>query len=155
MQISIPADIFSSATHGYVTGPRFLVLLFLSIKLSQNQKFNALLAAHFITRVIQIVTARKRSLGQGNIFVPVCHSVHRGVCFSAYPPPQRRTPPHPPEQTPPRKRHSPQGPDPPRSRHPPAQCMLGDTLNKQAVRILLECNLVTKEFASFERTEQQ
>ena len=25
-----------------------------------------------------IVTARKRSLGQGNIFTPVCHSVHRG-----------------------------------------------------------------------------
>ena len=24
-----------------------------------------------------IVTARKRSLGQGNIFTPVCHSVHR------------------------------------------------------------------------------
>ena len=23
-------------------------------------------------------TARKRSLGQGNIFTPVCHSVHRG-----------------------------------------------------------------------------
>ena len=23
-------------------------------------------------------TARKRSLGQGNIFAPVCHSVHRG-----------------------------------------------------------------------------
>ena len=29
--------------------------------------------------------ARKRSLGQGNIFSPVCHSVHRGrgVCLSA------------------------------------------------------------------------
>ena len=27
---------------------------------------------------ILIVTARKRSLGQGNIFTPVCHSVHRG-----------------------------------------------------------------------------
>ena len=24
------------------------------------------------------ITARKRSLGQGNIFTPVCHSVHRG-----------------------------------------------------------------------------
>ena len=33
-------------------------------------------------------TARKRSLGQGNVFTPVCHSVHRGkgVCL---------TPPHP------------------------------------------------------------
>ena len=26
-----------------------------------------------------IFTARKRSLGQGNIFTPVCHSLHRGV----------------------------------------------------------------------------
>ena len=113
MQISIPADIFSSATHGYVTGPRFLVLLFLSIKLSQNQKFNALLAAHFITRVIQIVTARKRSLGQGNIFVPVCHSVHRGVCFSAYPPPREEHP-----HTP-RSRHPPGKDTPPKDLTPP------------------------------------
>ena len=28
----------------------------------------------------KIFTARKRSLGQGNVFTPVCHSVHRGVC---------------------------------------------------------------------------
>ena len=25
-----------------------------------------------------IITARKRSLGQGNVFTPVCHSVHEG-----------------------------------------------------------------------------
>ena len=25
-----------------------------------------------------VVTTHKRSLGQGNIFTPVCHSVHRG-----------------------------------------------------------------------------
>ena len=37
---------------------------------------------------------------------------------------------HPPKQT------------PPLSRHPPVQCMLGDTGNKRAVRILLECILV-------------
>ena len=30
-----------------------------------------------------LVTARKRSLGQGNIFTPVCHSVHRGACVVA------------------------------------------------------------------------
>ena len=31
-----------------------------------------------------IFTARKRSLGQGNIFTPVCHSVHTGgICLSA------------------------------------------------------------------------
>ena len=27
--------------------------------------------------ILPIITARKRSLGQGNIFTPVCHSVHR------------------------------------------------------------------------------
>ena len=30
------------------------------------------------TKVRTVITARKRSLGQGNIFTPVCHSVHRG-----------------------------------------------------------------------------
>ena len=31
---------------------------------------------------IGIITARKRGLGQGNVFTPVCHSVHEGeeVC---------------------------------------------------------------------------
>ena len=28
--------------------------------------------------VHSLITARKRSLGQGDIFTPVCHSVHRG-----------------------------------------------------------------------------
>ena len=41
----------------------------------------------------------------------------------------------PPEQTPPRTRHPPE-------QTPPAQCMPGDTVNKRAVCILLECNLV-------------
>ena len=27
---------------------------------------------------MNLITARKRSLGQGNIFTSVCHSVHRG-----------------------------------------------------------------------------
>ena len=34
-----------------------------------------------VTHVIvthTLITARKRSLGQGNIFTPVCHSVHGG-----------------------------------------------------------------------------
>ena len=84
-----------------------------------------------------------RSLGQGNIFSTMCQdfcshegsaSVHAGI-----PPPRPGTPPrsrhhtlYPPEQT-----------SPPETRHaPPAQCMLGDTVNKRAVCILLECNLV-------------
>ena len=32
--------------------------------------------------LISLFTARKRSLGQGNIFKPVCHSVHRGGTWS-------------------------------------------------------------------------
>ena len=46
----------------------------------------------------------QRSCGQGNIFTPVCHSVHRGgFCLSAR---WDTTPPHPGADTPP-------GPDPP------------------------------------------
>ena len=32
-----------------------------------------------------LVTARKRSLGQGNIFTSICHSVHRGACVACSP----------------------------------------------------------------------
>ena len=92
---------------------------------------------------MQIITARKRSLGQGNVFTSVRHSVHggwtasrvvciqrglhtggsasRGVCIQCL--------------------------------HPRGVCLQGwvgqtpqelwDTVNKQAVRILLECILVT------------
>ena len=77
----------------------------------------------------QLITARKRSLGQGLYF-------HRhvsrilftgGVCLSAC------------WDTPP-------GADPPPDQTPPAQSMLGDMVNAQAVRILLECNLVVDLF---------
>ena len=93
----------------------------------------------------------QRSCGQGNIFAPVCHSVHRGVSNSVHAgipqPPQEQTPPgsrhplgadtpwsrHPREQThPPGSRH-PSGADTPQSRHPPEQtCPLGaDTLQSR------------------------
>ena len=32
-----------------------------------------------------LVTARKQSLGQGNIFAPICHSVHRGSTWAGTP----------------------------------------------------------------------
>ena len=94
----------------------------------------------------KLFTARKRSLGQGNIFAPVCHSVITvgegglpqciaGICC---PPPREQTP-HP------GSRHSLEQ-TPPWSRHPPMQCMLGDTVNKRAVRILLKCNLFRHSF---------
>ena len=51
-----------------------------------------------------IITARKRSLGQGNIFTPVCHSVHRGEYLGRYPPGPG---------TPPRTKYTPQDQVPP------------------------------------------
>ena len=87
-----------------------------------------------------LVTARKRSLGQGNIFRSVCQEFcpQGEVCLSAC------------WDTTPWTRHSPwtrhppwdQAPPPPRIRHPPEQSMLGDTVNEWAVRTLLECILV-------------
>ena len=95
-----------------------------------------------------IITTRKQSLGQGNIFAPVCHSVHRGGEIPDPPgsrhPPWEQNPPvtryTPGEQTPPLDQVHPLGPGtppwdqvhppgadthppgpgtPPRSRHPP------------------------------------
>ena len=57
----------------------------------------------------------QRNCGQGNIFTPVCHSVHRGVCLSACwdtTTPGKETPP---------ARRPPQEGDTPRRRHPPAK----------------------------------
>ena len=70
----------------------------------------------FYQFILEIITARKRSLGQGNIFRSMCQEFcSRGEglpqCMLGY---------HP----------------------PPEQSMLGDTVNERAVRILLECILV-------------
>ena len=62
-------------------------------------------------------------LREGYVFTAVCDSIHGGggvclsACWDATPTPGADTP-------------------------LPAQCMLGDTVNKWAVCILLECNLV-------------
>ena len=90
----------------------------------------------------------QRSCGQGNIFVPVCHSVQGGVSVSVHagiPLPQEETPTPPGadtpqeqtpwEQTPPQSRHPPEADTPPGSR-------LQHTVNERPVRILLECILV-------------
>ena len=105
------------------------------------------------------ITARKRSLGQGNIFSSMCQEFcpqGGGVCLSACwdttpgsTPPEHSPPPPRALTTTPESRH-PQGADPaweqapPRADTPtaPVQCMLGHTVNKRAVCILLECNLV-------------
>ena len=53
-------------------------------KSTQNLFSLTRISFHF-NKLIQktVITARKRSLGQGNIFTHVCHSVHRGVCMVA------------------------------------------------------------------------
>ena len=63
---------------------------------------------------LYIITARKRSLGQGNVFTPVSHSVHGARVYTTqakHPPdrhPTGQTPP-PPRQTPPRQTYTPLG----------------------------------------------
>ena len=66
----------------------------------------------------------KRSFGQGNIFTPVCHSVHRGGYLTRYTPRDQVHPPrtrYPPDQVhPPRPGTHPPGPGrPPRPGTPP------------------------------------
>ena len=75
----------------------------------------------------------------------VCHSLHRGEYLGRYPPlPGRYTPRD--QVPPPRTRYTPWD-----QVHPPEQCMLGDTGNKWAVHILLECIpvLITNTAQSF------
>ena len=89
-----------------------------------------------------VITARKRSLEQGNIFTPVCQSfcsqeggsasVHAGI-----PPPLPRTR-HP---TPPQKPGTPPG-----SRPPPPRT--SRRLLLRTVHILLECILVSKRIGN-------
>ena len=109
-----------------------------------------------IIRVVSyLFTARKRSLGQGNIFSSMCQEFcsQRGVCLSACwdttpgaDTPQEQTPPRadiPREQTYLQEQTPSLGSD-----TPLAQCMLGDTVNKRAVCIILECNLVMNDINS-------
>ena len=117
----------------------------------------------------------QRSCGQGNIFTPVCHSVHGGgglpQCMLGYHPPgTRQTPPGlgrpplgpgrpPPDQAdPPQDQADPPGPGrPPRDqadtppgpgRHPPGPGKLQHTVYERPVRILLECILVNSKIMS-------
>ena len=70
------------------------------------------------------------------LHLSVSHSVRGGVCLSTC----LDTPP---KQTTPWEADTPEDADPPwKADTPPAQCMLGDTGNKRAVSILLECILV-------------
>ena len=73
--------------------------------------------------VIAIFTARKRSLGQGNIFAPSCHSVRGGGVPGQVPAPGHVNPPwqvHPPAGTP-SDRYTPLGRYTPPGRYTPRQ----------------------------------
>ena len=91
-----------------------------------------LMRCHLIRNQNEHLTARKRSLGQGNVFKPVCHSVHMGCSLLSM---------H-------HRSHDQGGLHLGRSasrgvgRPPEVHGILQDTVNKRAVRILLECILV-------------
>ena len=53
-----------------------------------------------------LVTTRKRSLGQGNIFTSLCHSVHKGGGVPGQVPPSPGQVHHPPRYTPPGAVHA-------------------------------------------------
>ena len=83
--------------------------------------------SRYLLRVVCFYFYRpKRSFGQGNIFTPVCHSVHRvgGGYLTRYPPGTRYTPPGPGTSppgpgTPPRDQVLPQDQVPPGTRYTP------------------------------------
>ena len=88
----------------------------------------------------------KRSLGQGNIFTIVCHSVHRGACVPHTP--QARTSPSGTHTTPPGHAcpspghtHALLGTHSLWAHTPPPWRILQDVVNERTVRILLECVL--------------
>ena len=109
------------------------------------KQFQQLHAITEACRQKRLITTRKRSLGQGNIFSSVCQefcsggSTWAGTPQAGTPLLGRYTPPgrYPPGQVHPPGRYTPW------QVHPREQCMLGDTGNKRAVRILLDCILVS------------
>ena len=109
---------------------------------------------HFVRGgMVRVSLPPANEVCKGYVFTPVCQSfcsqgvsapVHAGIHIPPWtrgrhhPRTRGRHPPHPLDrrQTPPGSEANP--PAPP----PHQQCMLGDTGNKRAVRILLECILV-------------
>ena len=101
-----------------------------SHKWSELKKCTVSPVTLILQRAVKVPYYRpQRSCGQGNIFTPVCHSVHRGgVCLSACwdttTPPRSRHPLGaytPPEQTPSLEQTPPLEQTPLQSRHPPEQ----------------------------------
>ena len=105
----------------------------------QNRRFN-------------IITARKRSLGQGNIFIGVCQEFcsQGGSTWAGTPPgqgtpPQEQTHPHPPGADTPQTRYTPLGTDTlPESRHPP-----GTTYTPPGTEQCWEIQSMRRRYASY------
>ena len=97
-----------------------------AVKTSQNSmsRLILLLSGYVVCRKVN--TARKRSLGQGNIIASVCHSVHRGSTWAGTP----------------LGRYTPQQVHHTLQAGTPLGNACWDTVNKWAVCILLECILV-------------
>ena len=53
------------------------------LKLEKKSPYVPLHTDPLLLLIFTLITARKRSLGQGNVFTPVCHSDHRGIGFPA------------------------------------------------------------------------
>ena len=102
--------------------------------------------SHSATVAMNIHYRPQRSCGQGNIFTPVCHSVHSWGSASVHagiPPLGADTPPR--DQTPPGPDPSPPEQTPPQDQTPPGS-RLQHTVYERPVRILLECILVNFQF---------
>ena len=105
--------------------------IFLPFGQTKYERLFSILVFVFQLFITYMITARKRSLGQGNIFSSVCQQIcPRYLSSWAGTPPSSR-------------QVHPQAGTPPQPGTPQEQCMLGDTGNKRAVRILLECILVS------------
>ena len=92
--------------------------------LISNQRFLTFALVSLFSKPLYFYRPQ-RSCGQGNIFTPVCHSVHRGglpQCMLGYPPTGSRHPPEsrtPWEQNPPLEQNPHLGADPPEQTPPP------------------------------------
>ena len=96
--------------------------------ITQNNIVEQRASVTHVTAKVRPSYRPQRSCGQGNIFTPVCHSVHRG----------RENPPSPGGRTPLAGRPPLAGRTPPRKETPSPR----HTVNERPVRILLECILV-------------
>ena len=105
------------------------------IRTSLNTRWQCIIEIVRLYNCVQsITTARKQSLGQGNVFTPVCRSVHRGEGVSVRGVSL--------EETPPER-------DLPKQRPPWTETLHPLCGKERAARILMECILLWNVFAIF------